>query len=134
MSVSGFAIFCDDIRFENNGKAILIGVYSEDLVPGVLPQVIPLSFWVRLTGVPLGDIKLNLTVGANGKAAHHAEIGMNIHHDDRPVNLYFSGMPISIESDGEIFLELSGFEGNFTFREVLKVMLPGEGNTAASGV
>jgi hypothetical protein len=39
---SGFVIFCDDIRREDNGKLIYIGVYGADmLIPGPFPALLP---------------------------------------------------------------------------------------------
>lgn len=122
MSINGFAIFCDDIRFEANGKAMLVGVYSEDLVPGVLPQVTPMSFWVKLSGISDSKLNLKLSVGSNGKIQHTADIDLSIQDMERPVNLYFAGLPVSIEESGNVFIEISGFKDNFVFRDELKVM------------
>ena len=44
-----YAILCDDIRKEDNGKAILIGVYSGKLILQK-PGAIPLYFWVEGSG------------------------------------------------------------------------------------
>ena len=41
---NGFTLFCDDVRTENNGKHILIGVYGADMVVGQFPFAQPL--WV----------------------------------------------------------------------------------------
>ena len=41
-----YAILCDDIRKEDNGKGLLIGVYSGDLVLAKA-GAIPLFFWVE---------------------------------------------------------------------------------------
>lgn len=122
MSINGFAIFCDDIRFEANGKAMLIGVYSEDLVPGILPQLTPMSFWVKLIGIPDSELSLKLSIGANRKTQHTADIDLSIQDMERPVNLYFAGLPVSIEESGSIFIEIAGFKDNFIFRDELKVM------------
>ena len=130
MTVSGFVAFCDDIRFENSGKAIIIGLYTEDLVPSHLPQVIPLSFWVRLTGVPAGETKLTMKIGANDKIQHTADLTLAVHHPERPTNLYFVGPHISLDQPGKIFLELSGFPDGSRFKETLIVHSPPEGAAA----
>lgn len=39
-------IFCDDIRREDNGKLIFIGVYPEDIYPHKFPANLRLSLWV----------------------------------------------------------------------------------------
>jgi len=46
--LGSYAIFCDDIRGEANGKAFLIGVYQDDMyVNGEAPWVLP-QFYVRV--------------------------------------------------------------------------------------
>jgi hypothetical protein len=46
-------LVCDDIRQENNGKKLLIGVYNDLMVPS-LPTSTGLSFWMRFKDPPLG--------------------------------------------------------------------------------
>jgi hypothetical protein len=46
-------LVCDDIRQENNGKKILIGVYDDIMVQS-LPTSISLCFWMRFKDPPLG--------------------------------------------------------------------------------
>lgn len=40
-------IFCDDIRKENNGKEILIGVYGGGITVAQVPATIIISEWIR---------------------------------------------------------------------------------------
>jgi hypothetical protein len=40
-----FAIFCDDIRREFNGKDILIGVYSGGMILKQLPAPVAMAIW-----------------------------------------------------------------------------------------
>jgi hypothetical protein len=40
-------IVCDDIRREDNGKEILIGVYSAGIVAPQFPVALALSFWMQ---------------------------------------------------------------------------------------
>lgn len=41
------AIICDDIRREDNGKFILIGVYPEVIILSAIPAQITLSLWLQ---------------------------------------------------------------------------------------
>lgn len=134
MTISGFVAFCDDIRFENNGKAIIVGLYSEDLIPGFLPQVLPLSFWVRLTGLPSGKTELSMKIGTNDKVQQTASVTLEVQASDRPANLYFVGAPIALEESGEIFLELSGFPDGSVFRDTLTVRSPSAAHDAPPSV
>lgn len=54
-SPSGYTIFCDDIRSEDNGKLLFIGTYLSDMtVGGTLPILLPsfcmmVRYWERPT-------------------------------------------------------------------------------------
>jgi hypothetical protein len=39
---NGYSIFCDDVRVEANGKQILIGVYTGDMLVPVFPVHLPI--------------------------------------------------------------------------------------------
>lgn len=121
MSVTGFTIFCDDIRFEANGKAIIIGAYQEDLIPSQLPQTLLLSFWVRLFGMPQGDSNLELRIGANGMAQHTLSITIDVENSTKPANMFFGGVPLNIQESGKIFIEISGLPDGETFRDALAI-------------
>ncbi len=64
------ALVCDDIRKEENGKAILIGVYSNNIILSTFPVTIPLSLWLQGKAKD-GDYRLELRVEAHseGEAA-----------------------------------------------------------------
>jgi hypothetical protein len=48
MEPYGTALFCDDVRYEVNGKISLIGIYGPDLVVlGDLPTILP-RFWISM--------------------------------------------------------------------------------------
>jgi hypothetical protein len=63
MEPHGTAIFCDDVRYEVNGKISLIGIYGPDLVVlGELPTVLPL-FWISVFALfppekPVGGVQV----------------------------------------------------------------------------
>jgi hypothetical protein len=41
------ALVCDDVRREDNGKDIIIGVYSDTLVIPAFPATLQLTFWLQ---------------------------------------------------------------------------------------
>jgi hypothetical protein len=41
-----FAILCDDVRKEDNGKGMLIGVYSGQIVLPSVPALMKFTYWV----------------------------------------------------------------------------------------
>ena len=123
MSISGSVIICDDIRQETTGKVILVGVYAENLVVPSLPVSLSLSFWIRLKRVEPGLSELTVRIGANDKKQHEAKITIDV-PDDVPdvtgnVNIYLQDIPIRLERDSDIFLELDGLSDGTVIRETL---------------
>jgi hypothetical protein len=56
MNSAPVALFCDDVRTEESGKHILVGVYPGDLVPRRLPITVRLAVWIRLfRDMPVGN-------------------------------------------------------------------------------
>lgn len=61
------SVICDQIRREDNGKSILIGVYAGDLIANILPAVTILSFWVLTHADKAGPMAIEFRVlGVNG--------------------------------------------------------------------
>jgi len=60
-------VVADQIRREDNGKSIIIGVYSGDIIPGRFPSDLQFAFWIEVEiGMPkipfLMTIELRLQV------------------------------------------------------------------------
>jgi hypothetical protein len=124
MSVSASFIFCDDIRIENNGKLIFVGVYPEDLVPGVLPQRLALSVWARLFGVPVGQHGLHFAVGVNGKIQMEADFSLVVNEGNLAAHITLVGLPLELTDFGHIALEVTGFPDDEAIRAELPVVPP----------
>jgi uncharacterized protein DUF6941 len=81
-------VLCDDIRFENNGKLMLIGVYSDVVQVFKLPlQLRSLGLAVRAKALSTGRIAFNVTatdpqgnnlLEANGEMNYEGEPGRTI--------------------------------------------------------
>jgi hypothetical protein len=81
-------VLCDDIRFENNGKLLLIGVYSDVVEVFKLPlQLRSLGLAVRAKAMAPGPIAFNVTatdpqgnnlLEANGEMNYQGEPGRTI--------------------------------------------------------
>ena len=81
-------VLCDDIRFENNGKLLLIGVYSDVVEVFKLPlQLRSLGLAVRAKAMSQGRIAFNVTatdpqgnslLEANGEMNYEGEAGRTI--------------------------------------------------------
>jgi hypothetical protein len=81
-------VLCDDIRFENNGKLLLIGVYSDVVEVFKLPlQLRSLGLAVRAKAMSAGRITFNVTatdpqgnslLEASGEVNYEGEPGRTI--------------------------------------------------------
>lgn len=55
-----FAVICDDIRKEDNGKLILIGVYSGNILVGGFPGKLALATWLHGYGHELEEVDIEI--------------------------------------------------------------------------
>lgn len=124
MNITGQVLFCDDIRKEDNGKSILIGVYTDEMQPSTLPQHLTLSFYARLNGFPVGEHTLTGNVFINDKIHQTANLTLKVGAADRPVNIMFFGVPLYLEKAGAISLEIICLETGASFRDSLPVRDP----------
>ncbi len=71
-------ILCDDVRVENNGKHILIGVYSGDIYVSEFAFQLPLRLWINVTPKEVGkQYQLELRSSFSGKGFAHAKISFD---------------------------------------------------------
>ena len=60
-------VICDDIRREDNGKVILIGVYNNVIILERYPAVIQPKFWLQCKASADGNVPLKMRIIANKK-------------------------------------------------------------------
>lgn len=74
-----YTLLCDEIRQENNGKFIIVGMYTPDLTVTAIPFAVPvLSFFVCLDADAGGTAEINfrLTHGNNILAGGSGRVGI----------------------------------------------------------
>jgi hypothetical protein len=54
-----YAIVCDDIRTEDNGKDIIIGVYNDKILVRSFPAALALSLWLHILPTKVGEHPLH---------------------------------------------------------------------------
>jgi hypothetical protein len=110
VSYSLSTVFCDDIRLENNGKLLLIGVYQDFLIPAFLPQTLGLSFWLRLGGVDKGVHEIHLTIGVDESVQNEINVKLDIQSEGQPAHVHLIGIPVQLNSPSKIFVEVTGLQ------------------------
>jgi hypothetical protein len=100
-------VVCDDIRQENNGKWLLIGVYARDIVVANLPADLRLAIWLLVTPKQLGasTIKLRIVVGPHNASLVDAELQYDI-KEISPTVFAMAGLPIQVRSEGPMKVEM----------------------------
>jgi hypothetical protein len=99
-----FAIVCDDVRREDNGKLILIGVYGENIV---LPQIpAPMVLCVVLFIETKEEFRTQGTFRARMEDQILAEAPINLDYKKGKGIVSYSGIPVAIQKAGNLTFEL----------------------------
>lgn len=102
-SIHADVIFCDDIRQENTGKFIFIGVYPGDLIPSVLPAAFPMAVFLRVHGMPEGKHPFHVKISSpSGKLLFEQRDSMEMNTAGAPIVLIFSGFLANIDAAGDL--------------------------------
>lgn len=113
-------LVCDDVRREQNGKDILIGVYGGDIAIPTLPSPQNFVFWLLLKAQEPGaflltlqallaktliaEVKINLEIGTKAGADFSSET----------FSLYTPRFPLVIEKPGDLVIQARwGKQGEF---------------------
>ena len=97
-------VFCDDIRREDSGKHILVGVYGSNIILNSFPSTFFMSVWFKMLRPPKGDHKFLFTITGTGKepSKSTAEGAFFVEDASQPLILTFVGMPIEFHTSGEV--------------------------------
>lgn len=107
-SVHADAIFCDDIRQENTGKFLFIGVYPGDLIPSTIPAAFPMAVFLRVHGMPAGNHKFSAKlISPSGAVLFEQEGDMETNSEGIPIVLIFSGFLANIDSAGDLAAKIT---------------------------
>lgn len=79
------ALICDHARREDNGKHILIGVYSGDIILAKMPSTFMPTFWIEIVPfVQYGKMEIEIKMEAPGPR-NVAKATANINVEKRQV-------------------------------------------------
>lgn len=116
-------LFCDDVRIEQSGKHIVVGVYPADLVPPTIPSVITLAVYIRVEGLASGSHTFKLRLLPPKEINPLVVEGTGQNADD-PVSIIVAGLPLEIQEPGQLQARISFDEGKeFTIGE-LRIAAP----------
>jgi hypothetical protein len=102
----GAVIFCDDVRREQNGKDILIGVYSGDILIANFPFTLVLALWVEYLPTALGEQEANFRISYDHKKIADLRVKVDV-LERGPMGIPMTGLPLAGEKEGTLQLEFS---------------------------
>ena len=113
-------IICDDVRREDNGKEIIIGVYTSEIIVSSLPANLNLVFWVMLEPNGMDTLAFDLRlIGAQDQslAAGSATAALP---DPYKLSSFHIRLPIQVQTAGKIRLQWrqTGSKDWETIREI----------------
>lgn len=119
-------VFCDDIRREDNGKHLLIGVYSGDLIPGQIPSRFFICMLARVQGLN-GHHHIRLQVlSPDGSVAVEIDDNLELDGTADGFPLAIVQIPILVEGPGDIIAQLAIDGGEMNEIGSLRIFIPPE--------
>ncbi len=102
-----YAIACDDIRQEANGKFILIGVYSGNIGLSSFPAQIGIGFWMIAKPSKKGEYHIQFRVQILGESdpVVGGEMTAHVRDEQQEAVLIIPPIPILIPSPSDLTLQ-----------------------------
>jgi hypothetical protein len=112
------AIICDDIRREQSGKDILIGVYGSGIRVVSLPQFVTLCVWLEIKPLERGSIEFKLRlIGQNKAVLFESPSAKATFNELKNSHAAIGGIAVQLQSAGPHELQIStGSEEWMTIR------------------
>ena len=114
------AIICDEVRVEDTGKHIIIGVYSESIAVSDFPANLLLSFWIQFYVDRDGEIDIELRILSNKKQVAHARGKLIINDYKNIVTSAFNGIPVKAKDEGALTFQMREKDRKWkTFKKIV---------------
>lgn len=102
------ALICDDARREHNGKEILIGIYTGDILVAHFPANLRLCLWIYFETDQRGEVPLEVraVVAPDDRLLFSGGLVYEIDPAQlpgmRPVTLPLPAMPVKLDSEAVV--------------------------------
>ena len=113
------AIICDEVRKEDNGKHLLLGVYPRDVLVNDIPTIISLVLWMQLYMDRNGQFDIELQIRKDKSIISRYEATMSVKDHLLPQTFTLPQAPIKI--DGECTLSIQIREKNKRWKKVREI-------------
>ena len=97
-----FAVICDDVRREDSGKLIAIGIYGGDIRVNAYPATLAFSILIFAECTKAGDVKISIRSKLNGAVTSERSGSMKIENAGA-VTVNSTGFAVpNIDGDGVV--------------------------------
>ena len=98
-----YAMLCDDVRFEDNGKLLIVGVYGPDILVTKFPAKIRVMLLLNFSSDSGGDVDFEVRVkSADGSAVAGAKGQLEVSGRTNNSFLPLPGTILSLSSAGDL--------------------------------
>lgn len=117
-----YAIVCDDVRREDNGKLIIIGAYSSDIIIPSYPTKLRLTILIAVRSETEHRALLSIRVMRDGEPIFEAKEGIEIFIPAQDISLISAGgILVSAEKDATLDFQIRFDKGRYRSACKLKV-------------
>ncbi len=99
-------IICDDVRTENNGKDIIIGVYAENITVQKFPANVVLCLWTQFFANRNGDIMVSFRVQKDKHNLFFAKGIIRVNDYKKIATMRFPGIPLQVGVEGVLVFQV----------------------------
>lgn len=124
------AIVCDDARREDNGKAILIGVYTGSILISRFPAQMQLAVWIEHEVTKIGNFQFSCRIILDDELEIFQVTGDALLNELAPGVLAFGGVPLQLQRPGSLKVELRVAEEEWTTVRTISI-IKGQAPTGA---
>jgi hypothetical protein len=95
-------ILCDDVRQETNGKYIIIGLFTSDILVNEFPAYLPLRLLITYEMEEIGDQKLDFLWFLDDKPLIEMEGGVRQETLGAPIVIALPPGPLHVDGPGRL--------------------------------
>lgn len=122
-----FTLICDDVRREDNGKELLIGVYSAGITVPLLPTNVTVVIWSQTKIHEPGDYKVRYRVLDEAEKELVISPVATIHIEklvetgDQLSSLAMGAVPLKVEKAGLVHFEVKLNDGEWKRIKTIRI-------------
>lgn len=108
------ALLCDDVRTEDNGKAIIIGVYYGKIVVHKLPIDLRLTMWMNILLDGVGETEIEFRgFDPNNREAFRGKLKIQTSEMDA-TSITLPTFSLKLEKEGKLKIQYRKLRGRWT--------------------